>query len=871
MSERQLMVKILGDAEGAKKAMAETGDSAGGLAGHMKGLAEVIGTALAVGAVIDFGKKCVEKFTEVATATRNLQIITGDSATSMSALNFAAGESGVSTDSLASAMTKFEKAVVKANSTDQAKIDKLDVANVKYQEQIDKLDKLPDKHGKNAASIEALQQKIDSNNVAISAMGGAFDKLGFQSTDVNGKLKDTHQMLMDVADKFQSMPDGPEKTAEALKLFGKGVGPDFIAMLDKGRAGIGDLEAEAAKFGLVISQDQVDAMQKNKEASRKMHAAWEGLQVMIGSKLMPVISALTGWIAEHLPAAMAFLKDKIDQLNPLFDAMKNFVMAIISYFEAHPDVLKGVGIALGVIAAAVIAINMPLLALIAIAFGVYEAFTHWDEIKKAIPGVLSNLEGIAKKVWEWIEVQAPIFAKKLEVFAAELWKWVQPQILPMLGELGKLLIATTEWVYGTALPAIITKLAEWGKALWAWVQPQIVPMLKELGALLEQLGAWARDVALPAIGLKLEEWGKAFWKWIGPKIIPMLEELGKLLLAMQEWLFGTALPAIVKKLGEWALEFIKWVGPQIPPLLLELGKLLLALGEWLITTALPAIVSKLAQWAVEFVKWVGPQIPPMLLELAKLLLALGEWVLQAIPTLILKLAQWTLQFTVWIAQAAINMLPELAKLLASLVSWLFDTGVTLGIKALELSKQFLGWIADAVTKIPAEAEKLAIAVVNFVGGLPPRIASAAAGMWDGIGTAFRGALNMIIKWWDGLKFPGFTIPLPNIMGGDVTVGAFGAPYIAPIGFAGGGITPGSYGDIAGVVHGNEMVLNPSQQANLWNKIGGDGGGMGGATYNVTVQVAGSVMAAQDLARTLADEMTAMTRRGVLMPNWALAS
>jgi len=198
---------------------------------------------------------------------------------------------------------------------------------------------------------------------------------------------------------------------------------------------------------------------------------------------------------------------------------------------------------------------------------------------------------------------------------------------------------------------------------------------------------------------------------------------------------------------------------------------------------------------------------------------------------------------------------------------LFDTGVTLGIKALELSKQFLSWVADAVTKIPAEAEKLAVAVVNFVGGLPPRIASAAAGMWDGIKDAFRSALNWVISHWNSLKFtlPSLDLgPLGSVGGWTIQV-----PQIPS--FAAGGITPGSYGDITGVVHGNEMVLNPSQQANLWNKIGGDGGGMGGATYNVTVQVAGSVMAAQDLARTLADEMTAMTRRGVLMPNWALAS
>lgn len=65
-------------------------------------------------------------------------------------------------------------------------------------------------------------------------------------------------------------------------------------------------------------------------------------------------------------------------------------------------------------------------------------------------------------------------------------------------------------------------------------------------------------------------------------------------------------------------------------------------------------------------------------------------------------------------------------------------------------------------------------VVGFVRGLPGRIGRAAGGMWNGIKNSFRGAINSVIGWWNGLHFTlpsvsvfghkigGFTLSTPNI-------------------------------------------------------------------------------------------------------------
>ncbi|ANA85412.1 tape measure protein [Gordonia phage Bowser] len=108
-----------------------------------------------------------------------------------------------------------------------------------------------------------------------------------------------------------------------------------------------------------------------------------------------------------------------------------------------------------------------------------------------------------------------------------------------------------------------------------------------------------------------------------------------------------------------------------------------------------------------------------------------------------------------------------------------------------------GWIGDrfrSIGRVAGEAKDLVVshfnAVVDFVKGLPARIANVARGMWDGIKDTFRSALNWIIQKWNdfsfSLKVPdyvpyfggkGFTIDTPNLpmlAGGGVVGGAGGA-------------------------------------------------------------------------------------------------
>ena len=112
-------------------------------------------------------------------------------------------------------------------------------------------------------------------------------------------------------------------------------------------------------------------------------------------------------------------------------------------------------------------------------------------------------------------------------------------------------------------------------------------------------------------------------------------------------------------------------------------------------------------------------------------------------------------------------------------------------------------------------------LVGFVTGLPGAIGKAAAGMFDGIWNAFKGAINMIIKGWNSLefKFGGFDLgPLGKVASFDMKV-----PKIPTL--HSGGIVPGTPGtDVLALLQAGERVTSARDVAR---------GGSGGNTFYIT--------------------------------------
>jgi|GEM_PF-709618 len=146
-------------------------------------------------------------------------------------------------------------------------------------------------------SLEGLANGLKKLSAAmVDAAGGAqdqiktFARLNVSVTDTAGKLRPTEAVLLDLADAFAAMPDGAEKSALAVNIFGK-TGADLIPFLNQGRSGIEQLRQKFKELGLEISGDTSKAAEKFNDTLDTVKQALSGIALKIAEAVLPGLQA----------------------------------------------------------------------------------------------------------------------------------------------------------------------------------------------------------------------------------------------------------------------------------------------------------------------------------------------------------------------------------------------------------------------------------------------------------------------------------------------------------------------------------------------------------------------------------------------------
>jgi hypothetical protein len=145
---------------------------------------------------------------------------------------------------------------------------------------------------------------------------GVIKELGIQSTDATGKLRPINDILLDVAEAFKAHALDGANGERAMQLFGK-TGKDLVPILVLGRDGIVELEAEAKKMGLVLSQDNVDDVRKFVKSQKDAAEAVEGLKVQMGIGMLPAFSMFASGAASAAAGLNLMAQSAPKALNPI--------------------------------------------------------------------------------------------------------------------------------------------------------------------------------------------------------------------------------------------------------------------------------------------------------------------------------------------------------------------------------------------------------------------------------------------------------------------------------------------------------------------------------------------------------------------------
>jgi hypothetical protein len=136
-----------------------------------------------------------------------------------------------------------------------------------------------------------LSEQLEELGLSGKGASAAFTQLGINIRDSKGNLRSVDQVMLDIADRFQDMPDGADKSAIAMKLFGK-AGAEMIPMLNMGREEIMKFKGMSAEFAA-----QAD---KTSDSLVQMQAKIGSFGGKIATVLMPAMEAVTSGMTVFL-------------------------------------------------------------------------------------------------------------------------------------------------------------------------------------------------------------------------------------------------------------------------------------------------------------------------------------------------------------------------------------------------------------------------------------------------------------------------------------------------------------------------------------------------------------------------------------------
>lgn len=341
---------------------------------------------------------------------------------------------------------------------------------------IEELSKLAYAGDLTGVSLQALGTGLRGLSKNIAGNEDRFKKLGVAVRDAQGAVRPTTAIVADLADVFAKMPDGAEKTALAMQLFGKS-GAEMLPLLNAGAEGIRAMTDEAAAMGLVITEETGRAAEQFNDNLTRLSSTVTGLFRIITAQLAPVLARITDYLVQ---AAAAF-----QNLSP---EMQTFIGVLAGLTIALGPVLIGLGLVVGALGA----IGGPILGVIAavallaagfIAFGealgitvpsMAELQTFWENLKV----IFGNLDIVAQLTWD-----------KLVAMAEGVWSSVSTKFTE-LGQAAAQLANDFLQMANNAYTWVTTKFDE----LIAWLAG-IPGRIAEIGK--EIAGAVAGALALP--------------------------------------------------------------------------------------------------------------------------------------------------------------------------------------------------------------------------------------------------------------------------------------------------------------------------------------------------------------------------------------
>lgn len=139
-------------------------------------------------------------------------------------------------------------------------------------QQADQLGEIAERAGITAEELSRMGYAAKMSGIELEQLANAnrnlglrlekneelFGRLGVTTRNADGSYRGTTELIRDLADAFQEMPEGVEQSRIAADLFGAKLGGTMIPLLNRGSEGIRQMEADADALGITIGNETAD-------------------------------------------------------------------------------------------------------------------------------------------------------------------------------------------------------------------------------------------------------------------------------------------------------------------------------------------------------------------------------------------------------------------------------------------------------------------------------------------------------------------------------------------------------------------------------------------------------------------------------------
>jgi phage-related protein len=262
-----------------------------------------------------------------------------------------------------------------------------------------------------AKGMGQLAKRItDPSSAASKALSG----IGVATRDAQGKVRSLDAVMLEISDRFAKMPDGAEKSALAMQLFGKS-GVELIPMLNQGRAALEQYQA-------TISGDMAKSADEFNDSLNAIGRSLSGPFNEAVTALLPAITSIAQGIVGIIKAFTALprpiqatllviggLLTALVALAPAISAIISIGGAIAGLFAAGGALASAGSIIAGIATAFIVLITGPVgIVALLVAAGV-AIYAFRDQIGAAFNAVVNFIGAAFNKIGSLLKAGAQAY------------------------------------------------------------------------------------------------------------------------------------------------------------------------------------------------------------------------------------------------------------------------------------------------------------------------------------------------------------------------------------------------------------------------------------------------------------------------------